>query len=120
MLLCAITSFIAMGTGKLLFGFIGENITKGVRQQLYAAYLQKQVGWFDLKDNAPGILTSVLASDVQSLNGASTEAIAVIFESFFAVAVGLGLGFYYSWMLTLVALGCMPFMIIGGSINAKL
>jgi ABC-type bacteriocin/lantibiotic exporter with double-glycine peptidase domain len=36
-----------------------------------------------------------------------------------AVLVGVGIGFYYSWMLSLVALGALPFMMLGGAINAK-
>lgn len=119
MLICSLVSFIAMSVGKSLFGVVGENLTKGVRQELYKSLVTKNVGWFDLKENAPGILTSSLASDVQSLNGASTEGISVILESCFAILVGIALGFYYSWMLSLVALACVPFMMLGGSINAK-
>jgi len=77
------------------------------------------MGWFDHRENAPGVLTSVLASDVQTLNGASTEGLAVILESFFAIVCGIILGFVFSWKVSLVALGCVPFMMLGGSINAK-
>ena len=77
------------------------------------------MGWFDNRDNAPGVLTSILASDVQTLNGASTEGVAVILESTFALCVGIALGFSFNWKLSLVALGCVPFMMLGGSVNAK-
>lgn len=77
------------------------------------------MGWFDQRDNAPGVLTSVLASDIQTLNGASTEGLAVMCESFFALACGIALGFSFSWRVSLVAFGCIPFMVAGGSINAK-
>jgi ABC-type multidrug transport system fused ATPase/permease subunit len=81
--------------------------------------LKKNIGWFDDRDNAPGILNSVLAKDVQSLNGASTEGSAVIMESSFAMIVGLALGFSFHWKISLVALGCVPFMVVGGAIDAK-
>jgi ABC-type multidrug transport system fused ATPase/permease subunit len=119
MLICAIVAFFAMSIGKSLFGIVGENLTKAVRVELYKSLITKQIGWFDLKENSPGVLTSCLASDVQNLNGASTEGIAVIFESMCAILVGVGLGFYYSWMLSCVALGVLPFMMLGGAINAK-
>ena len=90
-----------------------------MRFNLYQAILKKSVGWFDARDNSAGVLTSVLASDVQALNGASTEGLSVIVETFFAVACGIVLGFIYSWKISLVALGCVPFMMAGGSINAK-
>lgn len=40
-------------------------------------------------------------------------------ESFFALAVGIALGFSFSWKVSLVALACTPFMMLGGYINAK-
>ncbi len=86
---------------------------------MYGALLKKNIGWFDDRDNAPGILNSVLAKDVQALNGASTEGSAVIMESSFAMVVGLAIGFSFHWKISLVALGCVPFMVIGGAINTK-
>ena len=64
-------------------------------------------------------MNSVLASDVQALNGASTEGTAVVMESTFAMIVGIVIGFSYSWKISLVALGCVPFMVVGGAINTK-
>lgn len=40
-------------------------------------------------------------------------------ESSFAMIVGMAIGFAFSWRISLVALGCMPFMVIGGAINTK-
>jgi hypothetical protein len=34
-----------------------------VRRSLYLSVVTKNMGWFDSRDNAPGIITSVLASD---------------------------------------------------------
>lgn len=79
--------------------------------------IKKNIGWFDRKENAPGILNSCLASDVQALNGASTEGTAVMLESTFAMIVGIAIGFSFNWKISLVALGCTPFMVIGGYIN---
>jgi ABC-type multidrug transport system fused ATPase/permease subunit len=102
-----------------LFGIVGENITINVRQKLYYSILKKNMGFFDDRENAPGVLNSVLASDVQALNGASTEGTAVILESLFGMVVGIALGFSYNWKISLVALGCVQFMILGGAINTK-
>lgn len=119
MFICCITSFITGFTQKYLFGVIGENITINIRKNLYGALLKKNIGWFDNRDNAPGVLNSVLASDVQALNGASTEGTAVVMESTFAMIVGIVIGFSFNWKISLVALGCVPFMVIGGAINTK-
>ncbi len=115
MLICALVALFAMAIGKSLFGVLGENLTKSIRIELYKSLITKNIGWFDLKENAPAILTSCLANDVQAF-GASTEGISTIPESMCAILVGVGLGFYYSWRLSLVALGALPFMILGGAI----
>lgn len=53
------------------------------------------------------------------MNGVSTEGLSVLIETFFALCCGIALGFYYNWKVSLVALGCTPLMVVGGSINAK-
>lgn len=119
MFLAALTALVMVFTQRFSFGVIGENITKNIRWKLYLEILKKNVGWFDHRDNAPGVLTGVLASEVQTLNGVSTEGLAVVIETFFALACGITLGFVFNWKVSLVALGCIPLMIVGGSINAK-
>lgn len=120
MFICAIAGCIT-GFSKIFgFGLVGENVTLNMRSKLYQAITKKDMGWFDTRENAPGILTSVLASEVQKLNGASTEGLAIIVESTFALICGLVLGFIFSWRLSLVALACVPFMMFGGIMNSKL
>jgi hypothetical protein len=48
-----------------------------MRKKLFAGILHKDIKWFDNKDNAPGILTSLLAEDISLLNGLTTETIAI-------------------------------------------
>jgi len=65
------------------------------------------------------VLTSVLGSEAQLINGASTEAAGVITESTFAMLSGITIAFFYSWRVALVALACSPFMMAGGALEAK-
>ncbi len=61
-----IFSIIALFTGfsqKFSFGVIGENVTTNIRKILYKRIMEKHQGWFDERDNAPGVLTSTLSSD---------------------------------------------------------
>jgi ABC-type bacteriocin/lantibiotic exporter with double-glycine peptidase domain len=53
------------------------------------------------------------------LNGVSTEGLAILVETFFALGTGIIIGFIFNWKISLVALGCTPFMMVGGAINAK-
>ena len=90
-----------------------------VRADLYEAIIKKQVAWFDKPENTPGQLTTVLAADVQSLNGVSAESLGTQLEAFFGLVLGIVLSFIFSWRTTLVALACVPFIIIGNLIMNK-
>jgi len=80
MLVVGIASFLCTFIAKVAFGFVGENMTQKIRSDLYTEILKKHIGWHDESSNAAGILSSILALEVQLLNGASTEAVAVISE----------------------------------------
>ena len=60
----------------------------------------------------------MLASDVETLNGASTEALAASAEAFFALAWAVALGFYFSWPMALVFMCVLPLLIVGASLQA--
>lgn len=61
--ICALVSFFNGFIQKTSWGVVGENMTLKMRENLYAVFLRKHVGWFDERDNAPGVLTNVLASE---------------------------------------------------------
>ena len=79
------------------FGKISGNLTLAIRERLYDSFLRKHIGWFDDRDNSPGVLTGILSSEVQLLNGVSNEGVAVILEANFAIITGLTIAFYYCW-----------------------
>jgi ABC-type multidrug transport system fused ATPase/permease subunit len=78
------------------------------------------MGYFDEKENSPGVISTTMASDAQVINGVSAEGLATSLEAGFAVLGGVICGFIYSWTIALVCLGCVPFMILGGAMNAKM
>lgn len=59
-------SILALLSGfcqKFSFGVIGENVAFNIRKTLYRKILEKHQGWFDDRNNAPGVLTTTLSSD---------------------------------------------------------
>ena len=61
--LCGVASALSVFGHKFIFGILGEAVTLKIRKQLYGRILQKHIGYFDEKDNAPGNLSSTMASD---------------------------------------------------------
>ena len=119
MLVVSILSFFTAVSQKFCFGVIGENVTMKIRKQLYAGILSKHMGWFDDKNNSPGVLSATMASDAQTINGVSAEGLASTLEGMFAVLTGVVVGFIYNWKMSVVCLACVPFMILGSIMNIK-
>ena len=71
MFILALASYLNIFIYKYTFGIVGGNIIRNMRKILYNSFLEKHIGWFDNRAHSPGILTTVLASDVQILNGVS-------------------------------------------------
>ena len=105
-ILVGVSIISAVGTyfQKISFGILAENVTKEIRRDLYHSILRKHIGWFDRRENNIGVLTSVMSSDVYTLNGASTEGVSTLIETLFGLVGGLAISFFYDWRTTLVAL----------------
>lgn len=79
------------------FGIVGETITLNLRTDLYREILKKHMGWHDDAQNAAGVLTSVLANDMQLLRGVSTETVAMLFRVIFTLIGGCIIGIIFVW-----------------------
>jgi ATP-binding cassette subfamily B (MDR/TAP) protein 1 len=94
-------------------------MSRNLREETYGSILRKHIGWFDVEGNTPGQLTTILSTEVNSLNGASTESIAIMLQAAIGLITGIVLSFVYEWKISLVALGVAPFMMISAGINSK-
>jgi ABC-type multidrug transport system fused ATPase/permease subunit len=119
MFLLCIGAFAFSFLQMVSFGIIGENVTLVMRKALYSSILSKNIGWFDSKDNSPGQLSSTMATEAQLINGVISGGIAAALQAFFSVSCGIAIGFAYNWKVSLVCLGCIPFMVISGIMNVK-
>jgi ABC-type multidrug transport system fused ATPase/permease subunit len=104
---------------RYMFGTLGNKVTHQIRDILYAKILEKNIGWFDHRDNGPSVITSAMAKDTSLVNGVSTESVGPIAEAFCAVAAGLAFGFYFCWQEALVCLCVSPVMMVGNYLGMK-
>ena len=105
---------------KYLFQYVGENLTYDIRKKLFEGIIYKNIGWFDNKNRAPGILTNVLSEDIGALNGMTTEHFAILMEAFLGLIVGVIIGMLYTWKMGLVTLGTVPFVSLGGVMMSRI
>jgi len=72
--------------------------------------LEKDIGFFDARENNASVLTASMAEDTSIVNGASSESLGPITEACFAIFGGIGVGFYLCWQMALICLGAVPLL----------
>lgn len=119
MVYTAIAVGVAIFFQKYSFGYLGNKVTVKVREVLYDSILQKNIGWFDDRDNGPSVLTSIMSADAAVINGVGGESIGPTAESAFGMIIGIGIGFYFCPLEAVVCLLVSPIMVIGGMIEME-
>jgi len=71
----AVSVFAAGYVQKIFFSLLGEKVTIDIRMLLYKKILSKNIGWFDMRENSTGVLSSTMASDTAVINGVGGESI---------------------------------------------
>lgn len=95
MALISIYAGINMFFYKYSFGIVGQGLTKSIRAVTYERIIRKHIGWYDDRDNNPGNLTTLLQSDVQTMNGVSQEGMGISIESLSGITSGLLIAFLF-------------------------
>jgi len=94
-----------------LSGWLGQNIIRDIRIQLYRYLLDLRLKFYD---NTPiGRLVTRAISDIETLADVFSEGIAAIAGDLLQIVVILGIMFYTEWRLTLISLSILPFMFLG-------
>lgn len=104
----------------LLFAISGEALTKRLRSQAFEATLRQEIAYFDDPKNNTGALCARLATEASAVQGATGIRIGLTLQNFASLGVGIIISFVFSWQLTLLVLGFVPFMVVGGFLQSKL
>jgi ABC-type multidrug transport system fused ATPase/permease subunit len=115
-----IVSFIGYLLQGSMFGFSGENLTRRLRSLTFEKMLAQEVAWFDSPTNDVGTLSTRLAVDAAAVQGATGIRIGFMLMNFGNLGVGLCIAFAYSWVITLLIFGFLPFVIVSGILQSKM
>ncbi|KAM7251605.1 hypothetical protein ACFE04_023488 [Oxalis oulophora] len=116
-----ILSFVFLGIGALNFvtsvlqhynfAFMGEKLTKRVREKLLEKLMTFEIGWFDDEENTSANICARISTEanmVRSLVGDRMSLLVqAVFGSVFAYALALAL----SWRLSLVMIAVQPLVV---------
>jgi ATP-binding cassette subfamily B protein len=111
MALVAAVQGLAIGARYVLFGVAGERVVTRLRQDLYRAILDQEVGFFD--ERRTGELTSRLSSDTTLIQAAVSSNVSMTLRNVASAAGGVALLFYTSPVLTALMLAVVPAVALG-------
>lgn len=93
-----------------LAGWLGQNIIRDIRVQLYEKILSLRLKFFD---NTPiGRLVTRTVSDVETLSDVFSDGMAAVAGDILQLVLIIGVMFYTDWRLSLISLATVPFMLI--------
>ena len=117
MLGCA--ALILQPIEKGVYALIGEQVTTGIRTDVFQKLLRMHMGYFDNPRNSPGALTAKLASDATQVNTLVTTVYGLLLGGVGALITGVSIAFSGSWQLALIGLGMLPIMVLASKFNAQ-
>lgn len=101
------------------FTLTGERLTVRVREKMFSAILQNEIGWFDLDENNSSLLAARLATDATLVRAAVADRMSTITQNLALTVTAFVIAFVLEWRVTLVILATFPFL-IGASVGEQL
>ncbi|KHJ98946.1 hypothetical protein OESDEN_01065 [Oesophagostomum dentatum] len=100
-----ITSYVQIAC----FESFAEKISHKLRQIYLKAILRQEIAWFD--DQQTGNLTARLTDDLERVREGLGDKLSLFIQMVSAFVAGFGVGFAYSWSMTLVMMVVAPFIV---------
>jgi ATP-binding cassette, subfamily B, multidrug efflux pump len=93
-----------------LAGWLGQNVIRDIRTQLYDKILSLRLKFFD---NTPiGRLVTRTISDIETLSDVFSDGMAAVAGDILQLVLIIAVMFYTDWRLSLISLSMVPFMLI--------
>jgi ABC-type multidrug transport system fused ATPase/permease subunit len=123
---CLYILFVAVAAGltnifqTFFFGLVSERLVFKIRLSLFNKLMKLPVSFYDKPENTAGGINTKLATDAYQIRNMVSGVLGVMCLNLATIGASLGIGFYYSWIVTLIALGLSPLIAIVGGINMKI
>ncbi|EDQ92058.1 uncharacterized protein MONBRDRAFT_19578 [Monosiga brevicollis MX1] len=98
----------------------GEALTRRLRSKTFRAIVSNEAWWYDMPENARGILTARLSSDASAVRGVLGDRVGLAMQIFATVVGCLIVSMIYCWRVALVVLAASPIIGVGGALQFKL
>ena len=99
------------------FMSLGQTLARIYRKKLLKKYLSLHLSYFDVNENSPGSLLTRMSIDTMELNQMLNSILGVSVQCGVVLIVGLIIGCYYEYRLTLVDFCFVPFIVTSNVIR---
>ncbi|CAF1207616.1 unnamed protein product [Rotaria sordida] len=86
------------------FAVSGSKLTERIRAKAFAHLLCQEVAFFDRPENSSGAICNRLSSDALAIQQMTGARLGIVCESIVMFGIGVVLGVFVSWQLTLIVL----------------
>ncbi|KHG23986.1 ABC transporter B family member 15 [Gossypium arboreum] len=93
------------------FAYMGEHLTKRIREGMLSKILTFEVGWFDQDENSSGTVCSRLAKDASVVRSLVGDRMSLLMQTISGVTLACVMGLFLSWRLALVMIVLQPLII---------
>ncbi|XP_034915408.1 ABC transporter B family member 15 [Populus alba] len=93
------------------FAYMGEHLTKRIRERMLSKILTFEVGWFDQDENSCGAICSRLTKDADAVRSVVGDRIALVVQTMSAVTIAWTMGLVIAWRLAIVMIAVQPIII---------
>ncbi|XP_074284679.1 ABC transporter B family member 15-like [Silene latifolia] len=94
------------------FAYMGEYLTKRIRERMLSKMLTFEVGWFDQDENSTGTICSRLAKDANVVRSLVGDRMALLVQTISAVVIAFTMGLIIAWRLAVVMIAVQPIIIV--------
>ena len=108
-----------IGNCLMLWKFLslGLTLARIYRKKIMRKYLQFHLAYFDVTTNSPGALLTKMSIDTMELNQLVNSILGTTIQCSCVLVVGLIIGCYYEYRLTLIDFCFVPFIVIANVIR---
>ena len=99
------------------FMVLGQALTRSYRIKLLRKYLSMHLSYYDINENSPGSLMTKMSINTIELNQMMNSILGTIVQCSAVLIVGLILGCYYEYRLTLIDFCFVPFIVAANIIR---
>lgn len=119
--------FLALAGGALLgnmsmasgFSVSGFRLTRRMRVLTFEKIVRHSMSWFDFPEHSTGELTIRLEEDAEAVSSVTGWALGYNIQVVSSLASGIIIALSFSWQIGLVAIACVPFIMLASFIQAK-